>query len=63
MASNKNRHEFNKNLETMIDVINAQIPKKNVGAMVSTKMRLIFPQKMGIINLLAHQVPLDIQEN
>jgi hypothetical protein len=45
--SNKNKHEFNKNLEAMTSVINAQLPKKAINVMVSVEMRPAPPLKMG----------------
>jgi hypothetical protein len=49
MASNKNKHESNKNLKAMTGAINAQLPKKIVGTMVFTKMRPIPPLEMGSV--------------
>jgi len=58
MASNKNKHESNKNLEAMSNAITTQLLKKTIGALVSTKMTPIPPLEMGS-NMLVHEMPLD----
>jgi hypothetical protein len=47
MAFNKYGCEFNKKVEIMTNITNAQLPKKITGSMVFAEMRPILPLEMG----------------
>jgi len=47
IASNKNGHESNKNLEATTDTTSGQLPNKTVDAMVYVEMNSMPPFKMG----------------
>jgi len=49
MASNKNGCESSKNLKVMINIINAQLPKKITSSMVFVEIKCILPLEMGNI--------------
>lgn len=47
ISSNKNKHEFDKNLKVMTSTINAQLPKKFIDVMEFVEMRPTPPLEMG----------------